>query len=172
MLFRSPAGYYVLNGLTLGAATWAAWLLAGALTESCRRALVVALGAGVTYASIFPLFYFGYAQPSLCGYLALAAWFCAEKREADPRWPLRGAAVVLVVLAVLMHETYLAYTVVPLLHAVVVRRTRPALARALAFLSIVPAYALLRVIQGRTFGGASSWLSVIMEGGRDRKSVV
>ena len=159
-----PAGYYVFNGVALGAATWAAWLLAAMLTGSRRRALVVALGAGATYATILPLLYFGYAQPAFCAYLGLAAWFCAETGESGRRGPLRVAAVVLVVLATLMHETYLAYAVVPLLHAIVVRRTRPALARAAAFLGIVPVYAVLRAVQGWAFGIASSWLGVIVEG--------
>jgi hypothetical protein len=57
-----------------------------------------------------------------------------------------SAAVALVLLAVLMHETYLAYTLVPLFYGVVVLRDRAASARALAPLAILPIYAVLRVL--------------------------
>ena len=160
-----PLGYYVVNALTLGAAVWAIWQLAATLTGSASRAIIVALCVAVTYATVFPLLFFGYAQPALFAYLGLGAWFHVEASQSARRWPLRSAAVGLVVLAVLMHETYLAYTLVPLFYALVVLRDRSAAARAAIFLAILPVYAVSRALL--TAAGSPSLFSVVLSTARD-----
>ena len=165
-----PLGYYVVNALTLGAAVWAVWHLAATLTGSAGRAGVVALCVAVTYATVFPLLFFGYAQPALFGYLGLAAWFHAETSSSARRWPLRSAAVGLILLAVLMHETYLAYTLVPLFYAVVVLRDRRASVRAAILLAILPLYSVSRSLLAAA--ASPSLFSTVLSTARDSPSTL
>ena len=148
-----PHAYFVVNGLAVGVAVWAAAVIAWHVTGSRLRAALVAAALGWSYVSVYsllPFLGFGVSAASALG--GTAAFFRSEavRGRAGRAW--QAAGVVLLLGAVLAHETLLALAVVPPAHALLVRRDRAALRRSLAFAAVVPAYALAGWLLARLYG--------------------
>jgi len=154
----APLAFYALNVLTLALALAAGAWLAAEVTGDRRRGALVAGCLALSYASVFYLLFFGYTPGVAAGFAGLAAWFHAERAAAPGRW--RVAALGLLFAAALSHETFLAFAVVPLAHAALVRRAWPAVRGSLPALGLLPLYALLRAVEIWAYGTGQGILPV------------
>ncbi|MBI2156251.1 MAG: hypothetical protein HYU26_04980 [Candidatus Rokubacteria bacterium] len=147
----SPLAYFVANALAFGAAVWAATRVAWHVTG--RRALAVFVGAclAVSYATAHSLLFFGFGLTTAVALGGLAAYFRGEELEGRGRHARWVLAFVLLLLGGLAHEIFLAFALVPLAHAVIVRRRRAAVVGAWPFAAIVPLYVLTGLVMDRVF---------------------
>jgi hypothetical protein len=165
-------GYYVVNVLGLAVMVWAAWRVAARVTGSRVRALLVAGCLAVSYATVYSLLFFGFSLVAACGLAGLALYFGAEDTEPRRRGRRLAAALGLLLVAGLSHETLLALAPVPLAHAAIVRRDRRAVLRALVFLAILPVFAVWRLVLTSIYGGSPQTLADLWHAARETPGVL
>ena len=172
LLGCGPLTYYVANVLVLGAAVWMVTRVAGLLTGSRVRGLVVGACLAVSYATVYSILFFGFALTATLAFGGLLAYFRSETSTGVRQRRLQAAALLLLGVAGLSHETFLAFTLIPLAHSGVVRRDRAAMRRALIFVAILPLYAVWRSLLVSVYGGAPATLGGTLLKFRDAPAVV
>ena len=148
----SPLAYFVAMVLALGAAIWAVVRIAWHVTGRRAAALFVGACLAVSYANAYSLLFFGFGLTAACAFGGLALHFRAEELEGRARAARQALGFLLLLAAGLAHETFLALALVPVAHAVIVRRRRAAVARALVFVAVLPCYVLVGRLMGRVYG--------------------
>ena len=157
-----PLGYYVMNVLAGGLAVWAVTRVAVWLRASRTVGLLTGVCFAVSYASGYFILRFGFGLAAAAAFIALAGSFRAEDLEGIRRRCLMVGGVLLLLLAGLSHETFLALALVPLAHAAIVRRDRSAVLRALPLVAVLPIYAVARQLQAAVYGSAPSLVGGIV----------
>lgn len=138
----SPPAYFVAMAAALGVAIWAVARIAWHVTGRRATAVFVAACLAVSYANAYSLLFFGFGLTAAAAFGGLAAYFRAEELEGRARAWRHALAFLLLAAGGLAHETFLALALVPGAHALITRRPRAVMARALAFVAVVPLYAL------------------------------
>jgi len=167
----SAFGYWAMNVASLSVAVWAITRVAVSLTGSRACGVVVGACLAVSYATVYAILFPAFGVAAACAFGGLLASLAAERAGAR-QWAWQSLALGLLLVAALSHETFLAYVLLPLGHAFLVRRNRDAAVRALLVLAIFPVFGLSRSLLASVYGGVPTGAGQVWAVTRDAPGIL